>query len=127
MRYKYLFWFLFCAFFCYLLAQKSGSVIGLVGAAKVITYGGVVGIGLAVATDGQLSWGVGLRLLLGILWTVSMTALYFWVFRPVSYESNREVLFYGLVFAFPAPAICVLRGLVRRWKTPRMTGTRPVS
>ena len=53
--------------FAFLLAQKSGSVIGVVGAAQVIAYGSLVGLGLAVATRSQLVWSLGLRLLLGIL------------------------------------------------------------
>lgn len=124
---RYAFWVLFCAFVCFLLAQKSGSVIGVVGAAQVIAYGSLVGLGLAVATRSQLVWSLGLRLLLGILWTVILTAIYFWVFRPVSYGTNREVLFWGGVFAFLAPAICVLRGIANWWKASRMQGTRPAA
>jgi hypothetical protein len=110
---RYTFWFLFCALTCYLVAQKSGSVAGPLGAAKVIVYGGVIGLGLAVGTRKELSWGVGLRLVLGILWTLIMMAVYFVVFRSVSYEASREVWFWGFVFAFPAPTLCVLRGVVK--------------
>lgn len=109
---RYLFWFLFCALASFLVAQKSGSVIDPVGAAGVIAYGGVIGLGLAVGTRSQLSWGVGLRLVLGLLWTVTMMATYFLVFRSVSYGTTREIWLWGFLMAFPAPAICVLRGIV---------------
>lgn len=121
---RYAFWVLFCAFVCFLFAQKSGSVIGFAGAAQVISYGGIVGLGLAVATRKSLMWGLGRQLLFGVLWFVILTAFYFWVFRPVSYGSNQGVLFWGGVFAFLAPAICVLRGIASWWKASRMPGTR---
>jgi hypothetical protein len=124
---RYGFWFLFCAFVCFLLAQKTGSVVHVVGAAKVITYGGLLGIGLAVATYGQLPWGQALRLFFGMLWMVFLTAFHFWVFRPVSYGTNRQVLFWGIAFAFPPAAILVLRGIAVWSKTSRKPGTGPTS
>ena len=108
---RYAFWVLFCGFVCFIVAQKTGSIIGFVGAAEVITYGGVVGLGLAVATRRPLVWALRLRLLFGIFWFVVLTAFYFSVFRSVSYGTNREVLFWGALFALLAPAICVLRGI----------------
>jgi hypothetical protein len=115
---RHLFWILFCAFVCFLLAEKSGSIIGSIGTAKVASYGGLVGLGLAVATSRQLEWGLGLRLLTGILWTLGLTGLYYWVFRPVSYQTDHEVLFWGGLFGFLAPAICFLRGIFGAWKAP---------
>ncbi|MGA9733683.1 MAG: hypothetical protein WBQ83_23585, partial [Candidatus Acidiferrales bacterium] len=111
--------FLFCAFVCFSLAEKTGSVIGVVGAAEVIAYGGTVGLGVAVSTQRQLPWSLGLRMLFGILWIIVLTTFYFWVFRAVSYGTNREVLFRGAAFAFPPAAILVLRGITAWLKTSR--------
>jgi hypothetical protein len=124
---RYGFWFLFCAFVCFSLAEKTGSVVGVVGAAKVIAYGGTLGIGVAVSTRGQLPWGLGIRLLFGILWMVVLTTFYFWVFRSVSYGTNREVLFWGVAFAFPPAVILVLRGIVAWLKTSGKPGSGPTS
>jgi hypothetical protein len=115
---RYAYWFSFCALACFLVAQKSGSVIGPLSAASVITYGGVIGLGLAIGTRKELSWGVGLRLVIGILWVLIMMSSYFLVFRSVGYGTTREVWFWGFVFAFPAAAICILRGVLNRSQNP---------
>ena len=107
---RYGFWFLFCAFVC-----KGDHVWG------------ALGVGVAISTHGRLPWGLGLRLPLGILWMVVLTTFYFWVFRSVSYGTNREVLFWGIAFAFPAAAILVLRGIAAWLKTFRKSDTDPTS
>ena len=58
-------------------------------------------------------------MLFGILWIIVLTTFYFWVFRAVSYGTNREVLFRGAAFAFPPAAILVLRGITAWLKTSR--------
>lgn len=78
---------------------------------------GALGIGVAESTRRQLAWSLGLRMLLGILWMIVLTTSYFWVFRPVSYWTNQQVLFSGVAFAFFPAAILAVRSIAARLKT----------
>jgi len=51
---RYLFWFLCGAAFCYMLGAKQGLLSGAPGEIEAIIYGGLDGLGVAVATSKKL-------------------------------------------------------------------------
>ena len=109
---RYLFWFIICGLFSYLLANKSVAAVGLGGEAGAFIYGGVIGLGVATATQSKLSWSLPFRVVAGVLWTICVTALYAVVFTaPDHHWGRNDVIFWGLVFGLPAPVICILRGV----------------
>ncbi len=123
---RYLFWSICGALFCYVLATKPSSAVGIGGELAVIAYGGVGGLGVAVATGRTLSWSLPFRLFVGIFWTIGMTALYSFVFGSLSRGLKNEVIFWGLIFGLPAPIICIVRGIPMLWAS-RRPGSDPNS
>src|SRR5260370_27290252 len=84
---RYLFWSICGALFCYVLATKPSSAVGIGGELAVIAYGGVGGFGGAVATGRTLSWRFPFRPFLGVFFTICINARYSFLF----------------VFFFPCP------------------------
>lgn len=117
---RYLFWFVCCAVFCGLLANKNGSAVGLGGAYGALVYGGINGLGVAKATSSRLFWGLPLRMLMAVIWTFAMAAVYIFVFTPLGHRLGNDTIFWGLLFALPAPIICVVRGIPMLWKKSRL-------
>lgn len=112
---RYVFWFIVGAAFCYLLANKEGLLIGWPNEIEAITYGGLDGLLVAVATSGRLSWSLPLRILMGIIWTAGLVAAYLFVFGSASHRFTHGDLFWGLFFGLPASLICILRGVRNLW------------
>ncbi len=100
---RYLFWFSFCAVFCYSLAQDRNGITG------PIIYGGGIGLGFAAATDTRWTCGTRFRMSAGALWIVTMTAFFVWIFRPVSHAWDAGVVLWGLLFSFPPPLIWIVQ------------------
>lgn len=101
----------FGAAFCYLLANKEGLLIGVPNEVEAITYGGLDGLLVAVATGTNLSWNLPFRFLMGSIWTVGLLATYLFVFGSTVHRFNNADIFWGLFFGLPAPLICIVRGI----------------
>lgn len=114
---RYLFWFIFGAVFCYLLANKTGSIVSLPGEIEAIAYGGLNGLGIAVATRSKLSWSLPFRFLIGVLWTIGMVAMYVFVFDSLGQKLKNQAIFWGMIFGLPACVICVVRGIPKLWSS----------
>jgi hypothetical protein len=114
---RYLFWFIFGAAFCYLLANKEGLLIGVPKEIEAIVYGGLDGLFVAVATSGKLSWSLPLRFLAGTIWTMSLLAAYVFVFGSTSHRFHSGDIFWGLFFGLPASLICIVRGIRIPWSS----------
>jgi hypothetical protein len=114
---RYLFWFICGAVFCYLLASNTGSIVGVPGEIEAIVYGGLNGLGIAVATRSKLSWSLHFRFFMGVLWTIGMVVMYVFVFGSLTHRLKNQMIFWGLIFGLPASLICVVRGIPMVWSS----------
>ena len=101
---RYIFWIVFCALFVNGLASKSLNPTGL----GVYGFGAAVGIGFATATDKRWTVGIGVRVIVGAVWVVVMTAFYLWVFPRFSDESLFHAMTWGIVSSLAAPVISII-------------------
>ena len=104
---RYFLWFVFCAFACYGIAQKDGSIAGPASEVEVVLWGGALGLGFAVASNAQQVGRLRVRLVIAVLWIATMTACYVLVFRQTGYSTG--VIWWGLLFSLPGPLLWILR------------------
>ena len=116
---RYLFWFICGAIFCDLLANKTGAIVGVPGEIEAIAYGGLNGLGIAVATRSKLSWSLHFRFFVGALWTIAIVVMYVFVFGSLGQKLKTQDIFWGLTFGLPAWLICVVRGIAMMWSSRR--------
>jgi len=109
---RYLFWFLFGAAFCYMLGAKQGLLSGAPGEIEAIIYGGLDGLGVAVATSKKLSWSVPLKFLIRGVWAACLFVMYIFVFSSANHRIHGDDIFWGLLFGLPAPLILIIRGIL---------------
>jgi hypothetical protein len=108
---RYVFWFIICAVFADALANNTRAVVGYEGTIGALLYGGVNGLGVALATGPRLSWPLLSRFLVGVGWTILLMAFYSLTFASTGNRTRNDVLFWGLIFGLPAALVCVLRGV----------------
>jgi hypothetical protein len=110
-------WFICGAAFCYLLANNTGSIVGVSGEIEAIAYGGLNGLGIAVATRSKLSWSLHFRFLMGVLWTIALVVMYVFVFGSLGQKLKNQEIFWGVIFGAPAWLISFVRGIPMLWSS----------
>jgi hypothetical protein len=109
-------WMIFISAIAGILANKSNSIVGVVGFVGVAFYGATIGWGIALATSKTIEVSAPAIVIGSICWLMIATGFYILVFRKVSYANTATLVLWGLLWAIVPPIIMVARLIGSRKK-----------
>ena len=105
---RFLYWFTIGALACFMITARTWSVQMNFKLLQLVGYGGLMGIGVAMASSTKRPERLSIRVALALVWLCTGAALHYWVYAPHSWDTPRGVLRSGLLWACPVAILWLL-------------------